>query len=217
MELDKVIKNLKPDSIIGSGKEITAYKNSNQVIKIFHKDRLSGLNLINFDGLKRLTTLNLNCFNNPKELIYKDNELVGYTEEYIEDTEINIEALKKNLDLLHEDIITLSNNGLIIGDIQYNYLSNNNTFKFTDMTSYSYINVDKIKSDTGKKFMLEKIYKDNINTINIFLIGLLEYGAYKKGEHYELTKTNKAVMFNNEYCQDIFYGDYLKQRNHKKR
>ena len=217
MELDKVIKNLKPDSIIGSGKEITAYKNNNQVIKIFHKDRLSGLNLINFDGLKRLTTLNLNCFNNPKELIYKDNELVGYTEEYIEDTEINIEVLKKNLDLLHEDIITLSNNGLIIGDIQYNYLSNNNTFKFTDMTSYSYINVDKIKSDTGKKFMLEKIYKDNINIINIFLIGLLEYGAYKKGEHYELTKTNKAVMFNNEYCQDIFYGDYLKQRNHKTR
>ena len=212
MEYIKIIKDLQKENIIGTGKEITAYKIDNQVIKIFHKDRLSSLKLIKQDGLKKLTTLTLNCFNKPNELIYNKDKIVGYTENYIKDDYLNLEFLKDNLDQLHEDMITLSNNGFTISDIQYNYLSNDSTFKFIDMTSYEYIDIDRIKSNVGKKIILDKIYKDNIRTMNIFLIGLFEYNAYRKGEHYELTKTNKAVMFNNEYCHDRFYGEYLKQK-----
>ncbi|MBR3161646.1 MAG: hypothetical protein IKF19_02830 [Bacilli bacterium] len=212
MYYNQIIKHLHKENIIGKGKEITAYKVKNQVIKEFHKNRLSPLKLINQEGLKKLTTLDLKCFNNPKELIYDKDIIVGYTEDYIKDDYLNIEFLKDNLDLLYEDIITLSNNGFIINDIQYNYLSNDNTFKFIDMTSYEYIDIDKIKSNTGKKFILDKINKDNIRTINTFLIGFFEYNAYRKGEHFELTKTNKAVMFNNKYCHDKFYGEHLKQK-----
>ncbi len=185
MEYNNIYNQLEEENTIGIGKEVTAYKINNRVIKIFHKDRKSNLNLINIDGLIKLTTLNLHCFNNPKELIYDNNKVVGYVEDYIEDNYLNIELLKNNLDLLYEDIISLSNNGLIISDIQYNYLSNNKDFKFNDMTSYGYLNLDKIKSEFGKKVMSDKIYKENINTINIFLIGLFEFNAYHKGEHYE--------------------------------
>lgn len=214
----KDIKNiLNNNYYLDVGKEVEVYRINDIVIKIFHKDRKSGLELISENGLKKLTKLKLNCFNSPKELIYDNNRIVGYIEEYIEDNYLNLELLKNNLDLLYEDILTLSNNGFIINDLQYNYLSNNNTFKFIDMTSYKYINIDNIKSDTAKEFMLNKILKDNIKTINIFLIGLLEYNAYRKDSEYELTKTNKAVMFNMEKCKDIYYGEYLKKQNSKTR
>ena len=173
--------------------------------------------MISPQGLIKLTKLQLNCFNNPQELIYDNNQVVGYIEDYIEDKDLNLEILKEYLDLLHEDIITLSKNGIIIGDIQYNYLSNKNEFKLNDMTSYKYINIDKIKNESNKEFMIEKIYQDNINTINIFLIGILKYGAYRKGKQYELTKTNQAVMFNLKNCKGIFYGDYLKKNNSKRK
>ena len=214
----KDIKNIiNKNNYINAGKEVEVYKVNDNVIKIFHKDRKSGLEFISEDGLKKLTKLKLNCFNNPKELIYDNDKIVGYTEDYIEDNYLNIELLRNNLDLLYEDILTLSNNGFIINDLQYNYLSNNNTFKFIDMTSYKYINVDNIKSEVGKNFMLDKILKDNINTVNIVLIGLLDLGAYRKNSEYELTKTNKAVMFNRENCKDIYYGDYLKQKSKTRR
>ena len=214
----KDIKNIiNKNNYINAGKEVEVYKVNDNVIKIFHKDRKSGLEFISEDGLKKLTKLKLNCFNNPKELIYDNDKIVGYTEDYIEDNYLNIELLRNNLDLLYEDILTLSNNGFIINDLQYNYLSNNNTFKFIDMTSYKYINVDNIKSEVGKNFMLDKILKDNINTVNIVLIGLLDLGAYRKNSEYELTKTNKAVMFNRENCKDIYYGEYLKKQNSKTR
>ena len=214
----KDIKNiLNNNNYLGAGKEVEAYKINDIVIKIFHKDRKSGLELISENGLKKLTKLKFNCFNSPKELIYENNRIVGYIEEYIEDNYLNLELLKNNLDLLYEDVVNLSKNGFIINDLQYNYLSNNNTFKFIDMTSYKYINVDNIKSEVGKNFMLDKILKDNINTVNILLIGLIDLGAYRKNNEYELTKTNKAVMFNRENCKDIYYGDYLKQKSKTRR
>ena len=217
MEYKDIKNKINKNNYINAGKEVEVYKVNDNVIKIFHKDRKSGLEFISEDGLKKLTKLKLNCFNNPKELIYDNDKIVGYTEDYIEDNYLNIELLKNNLDLLYEDILTLSQNGFIINDLQYNYLSNNNTFKFIDMTSYNYINVDNIKSEVGKEFMLDKILKDNINTVNIVLIGLIDLGAYRKNREYELTKTNKAVMFNMENCKDIYYGEYLKKQNSKTR
>ncbi|MEE3342850.1 MAG: hypothetical protein VZS44_02030 [Bacilli bacterium] len=217
MEYNSIKNKLTKENIIGEGKEIVSYKIDNNIIKIFHKDRKSGLDIISREGLEKLTRLNLNCFNTPKELIYENGQVVGYIEDYIEDNFLNKELLKDNLDLLYEDIITLSENGFIINDIQYNYLSNNKTFKFIDMTSYNYFNINNIKSEIGKETIKKKIINDNINTINIFLIGLFEYDAFHKGEHFELTKTNKAVMFNLEKCNNIYYGEYLKQNNNRGR
>ena len=217
MEYKEIKNYLNNNNYLSSGKEVEVYKINNKVVKIFHKERKSDLERISAEGLERLTRLKLHCFNTPQVIIYDNNKVVGYTEDYIEDNYLNKELLRNNLELLYEDIINLSKNGFIINDIQYNYLSNNKDFKFIDMTSYNYYNIDNIRSEIGKKTILKKILNDNINTINIFLIGLLEYDAYHKGEHYELTKTNKAVVFNLENCKNLYYGEYIKQQNKNKK
>ena len=51
--------------------------------------------------------------------------------------------------------------------------------------------------------------------LNNFLIGLLMFDAFKKGEHNEYTKIYLANQYRLENCNDIFYGDFIKDENHK--
>ena len=51
--------------------------------------------------------------------------------------------------------------------------------------------------------------------MNNFLIGLLNFDAFKKGEHNEYTKIYLANEYRLENCNGIFYGDFIKESNNK--
>ena len=46
--------------------------------------------------------------------------------------------------------------------------------------------------------------------MNNFLIGLLEFDAFHKGEANEYTKIYLANEYRAKNCGDSFYGDYVK-------
>lgn len=198
---DKYINN---DNFIKSGKEGNTYKVFDQVIKIFHKERQSPLPRISDEGLNQLIKLSLKCFNNPIETLTDEGCIIGTVENFLEEEELTVEHIAASLDDLHEDIKTLSQYGFIIEDLFYNYMSSNGKLKFFDMTSYQYIN-------TNVPFLLERIYKKNLDTINTFLTGYLMFGAFRKGQTNEYTKIYQATTYNKEHLKDKFFGDYVKQ------
>ena len=204
IEYSNIDRYLTKNNFLDEGKEVSVYRLDDKVIKIFHSERLSPIEKISCEGLEKLITLNLKSFNNPKELIYKDGEIVGYTEEYIEENKFSPNSLLNSLDDIYNDIMLLSRNGFVIQDLYYNYISNEKKFKFIDMTSYKYYK-------TNNEFLLNKILRDNINTVNIFIIGILYFDAFRKGSKNERTKILEAVMFNEEKCKDVFCGDYIRK------
>ena len=197
------IKNIKLDKKIGEGKESICYDYGDKVIKIFKENRTSPFKRISDEGLIKLSTLDLKHFNKPIDIIYDNENVIGYTEEKlkIEDVNnINLEVLEE----IKEDIINLSYNGFKIEDIFYNYTTSNN-FKFYDLTSFVYVN-------STKKELHDMYYKKNMMTINTFLVGFLMYDAYRHGSKYEIKKTYKATEFISENLGNEYYGDYLKNR-----
>ena len=84
-------------NMIGRGKEVTVYRYNDKVIKIFHLKRLSDFKRISNEGLIKLTELNLNVFNKPLDLIYENQQIVGYTERYLEEEEVNVGLIMKKL------------------------------------------------------------------------------------------------------------------------
>ena len=46
--------------------------------------------------------------------------------------------------------------------------------------------------------------------MNNFLIGLIEFDAFRKGEVYEYTKIYLANEYRMNNCGDMFYGDFIK-------
>ena len=204
IEYSNIDKYLTKNNFLDEGEEVSVYRLNDKVIKIFHLERVSSIEKISCEGLEKLITLNLKCFNNPQELIYKDGEIVGYTEEYIEEDSFSPNSLLNSLDDIYNDITLLSRNGFVIQDLYYNYVSNEKKFKFIDMTSYKYYK-------TNNEFLLNKILRDNINTVNIFIIGILYFDAFRKGAKNERTKILEAVMFNEEKCKDVFCGDYIRK------
>ena len=204
IEYSNIDKYLTKNNFLDEGEEVSVYRLNDKVIKIFHLERLSSIEKISCEGLEKLITLNLKCFNNPQELICEDGEIVGYTEEYIEEDSFSPNSLLNSLDDIYNDITLLSRNGFVIQDLYYNYVSNEKKFKFIDMTSYKYYK-------TNNEFLLNKILRDNINTVNIFIIGILYFDAFRKGAKNERTKILEAVMFNEEKCKDVFCGDYIRK------
>lgn len=192
---------------IGSGKEVDVYRYDSKVIKIFHKDRKSPIKRISDIGLEKLTTLDLDNFNTPIDLIILDGTIIGYTEKYLEEDKIDFSKI--NFSGIKDDIYTLSQNGFCLDDIYYNYIFTSNGFYFNDMTSYTYIN-------TNEEFLKNRFYKKNMNIINRFFIGLIEFSAFRKGGSNEYTKMYLANMYFLKYCSDTYYGDiYSQNKFHK--
>lgn len=194
---DDIKDYLTDNSFIESGKEASAYRLGNQVIKIFHDKRKSSLDRISDQGLIELCNLKLNTFNTPNNLII-NNGICGTCEDMI--IEEDLDKDKIPFSKIKEDLITLSENGFTIDDLYYNYMGSNDGIKFYDLTSYKYIKTD-------NEFIKNKILKDNIRTMNIFLAGLLNFGAFQKGSTNEKLKIYQAYEFQKEYCGDEFYGD----------
>jgi len=190
----------------GEGKEVSVYYYGDKVIKIFHNHRKTPIPRIKDEGLIKLTELSLNCFNTPIDIIYDNGNIVGYTEKYIEEKEINPDNI--NFNLIKEDLYTLSQNGFSIQDLFYNYIFADDNLYFNDMTSYEYLKTD-------VEFLKKRILDHNILVMNNFLIGLLLFEAFRKGQSNEYTKIYLANEYRLQNCEDMFYGDYLKSENNK--
>ena len=188
---------------ISIGNEVTIYKYiDDKVLKIFNDDSKSALGRLNEEGIIRLSELDLKTFNKPQDIIFEGLNIRGYTENYLKETELD----KNKIDFkaIKEDVKLLSENGFRIGNISYNYIPTNDGFYFTDLTCLSYSQVVNSK--------LKDMYcKQNIDTINKFLIGLLEFNRYRKDE---LTKVNQYCIDNHI---DGFYGDYLDENKELKK
>jgi len=203
---DEISKYIYDSNKVGAGKEVSVYYFFDKVIKIFYTNRKTTIKRISDEGLIKLTELNLNCFNTPIDIIYDGERIVGYTENYLEEKEINFSNI--NFDLIKEDLYTLSENGFCIEDLFYNYIFTEDKLVFNDLTCYSYLKTD-------VDFLKKQNLKKNTIIMNNFLIGLLLFDAFRKGEKSEYTKIYLANEYRLENCGDMFYGDFLKQENHK--
>ena len=197
---------INPENILSSGKEVSVYYYGEKVIKIFHKDRKTPIKRISDEGLITLSQLSLNCFNTPVDVIMENDKIVGYTENYLLEEEFKPDSISF-LDI-KEDLITLSDNGFCIEDLFYNYIFSSGKLWFTDLTCYQYI-------PTNVDFLKQRFLQKNIDTMNTFLIGLLLFDAFKKGEKAEYTKIYKANEYRNQFCGNSFYGDSIEQRKTK--
>lgn len=207
IQYNNLINYISNDNIIGSGREVTVYNYNDKVIKIFHSERKSQIERISDDGLKKLSTLDLTYFNKPMDIIYKDDEIVGYTERKLIEEELNLDNI--DFDGIKNDVITLSENGFTIQDLYYNSIFSDNNLYFTDLTSYKYI-------DTKEPFLKNFILKSNIKEINIFLIGLIHFDAFKIKGTNEYTKIYLANEYRLNNIKDEFYGDTVEIINRKK-
>ena len=203
---EDISKYINTENKIGEGKEVNVYRVGDEVIKIFHEMRKTPIKRINDEGLERLSELSLNCFITPNNLIILDGKIIGYTEKYLEEKEINFDNI--DYDLIKEDIYTLSENGFTIEDLFYNYIFTDGRLYFNDLTSYNYIK-------TEVEFLKKQFLVKNTIIMNNFLIGLTLFDAFRKGENNEYTRIYLANNYRLEHCSDIFYGDYLKNENNK--
>ena len=203
MELVEIEEFIKETNLLGQGSEVSVYNYGDQVIKIFHKDRKTAIERISNEGLVKLTTLNLTTFNTPTDIIYDNGQIVGYIERKLKDEELDLSKI--DYEKLHEDIITLSNNGYRLQDFYYNYMISDDNFYFTDLTCFMY-------QDVKVDFLKQKFYKENIKEINRFLVGLHEFNAYRKGEEPSITRTYliNEYISNNRIVE--YYGDRLKEK-----
>lgn len=88
----------------------------------------------------------------------------------------------------------------------YNSIFSDNNLYFTDLTSYKYI-------DTKEPFLKNFILKNNIKEINIFLIGLIHFDAFKTKGTNEYTKIYLANEYRLNNLKDEFYGDTIEKIN----
>ena len=142
--------SLSSQNFIGSGKEGMVYLIDDQIIKIFHENRMSGLDRISDEGLIQLCNLKLETFNVPNNLVV-DDKICGTIEDVIMDEELD--ESKIDFAKIKDDLITLSENGFTINDLFYNYMGVDDGIRFYDLTSYKYIKTD-------NEFMKNKILKD---------------------------------------------------------
>ena len=202
----EISKYINDENKIGEGKEVNVYRYNDEVIKIFHQERKTSIKKISDQGLEKLSELSLNCFITPNNLIIINGAIIGYTEYYLEEKEINFDNI--NYDLIKEDICILSENGFTIEDLFYNYIFTSDKLYFNDLTSYGYIKTD-------VEFLKKQFLTRNMVVMNNFLIGLTLFDAFRKGEANEYTKMYLANEYRLEHCSDTYYGDYLKNESNK--
>lgn len=120
MTYDSIKSFISEENVIGRGKEVTVYRYHDKVIKIFHLKRLSDFKRISNEGLIKLTELDLKVFNKPIDIIYEEQQIVGYTEKYLEEEDVDVEVI--DYEKIKEDLLCLSLQGFYLNDIFYNYI-----------------------------------------------------------------------------------------------
>lgn len=172
--------NMKKDKKIGEGQEVDAYVVGDQVVKFYKpyckKTRLS-LNAI--ERLKKISTSRILL--PTTSMLDKKRNLRGYKMDYVENLGeesfllLPKEERKEELKKLKEDVLNLSDNGVILEDLhQLNAVYNNGIY-FIDPGSYKFV-----KDDTLTENDKIQCYGINIDRINEFLISSLSHFSLVK-------------------------------------
>ena len=172
--------NMKKDKKIGEGQEVDAYVVGDQVVKFYKpyckKTRLS-LNAI--ERLKKISTSRILL--PTASMLDKKRNLRGYKMDYVENLGedsfllLPSEKRKEELKKLKEDVLNLSDNGVILEDLhQLNTVYNNGIY-FIDPGSYKFV-----KDDTLTENDKIQCYGINIDRINEFLISSLSHFSLVK-------------------------------------
>lgn len=172
--------NMKKDKKIGEGQEVDAYVVGDQVVKFYKpyckKTRLS-LNAI--ERLKKISTSRILL--PTASMLDKKRNLRGYKMDYVENLGedsfllLPSEKRKEELKKLKEDVLNLSDNGVILEDLHQLNTVYNNVIYFIDPGSYKFV-----KDDTLTENDKIQCYGINIDRINEFLISSLSHFSLVK-------------------------------------
>ncbi len=181
---------------LDEGNESTVYEYYNVVLKIYkkfcNKDRLTKEEV---EFLRRIRTKRILL---PANIIYdQDHSFIGYTLKQILSYSLKsicrmkVKNLKKELELIREDIRILSENGISLEDFHYDNLLFDGNIYLIDPGNYKVVE--------GTK---EEIYKENIKLFNTFFLRDILFRIIR------LTKAQKANL---EILTDSegFVGDII--------
>lgn len=211
------INNLNLLSNIGS--EVVVYNDSDTVYKIYKEDYK--LEHKDPEDIKFLSDIVTKRILMPKGLIVKDNQVIGYTMQYISGKknilDITIEELLKELEIIEEDIEILSNCKVRLIDINRNNCVFNGCLYLVDPGNY-YINdlsdLYNYLFDLGYS-NLDIIRQWNYDKVNKLLHELL----FMKNQNVDLYMLRKIIEFFNKVKEDkgLLYDYYIydKYFNHK--
>lgn len=152
------------EDFIGEGNESIVYKYYDIVLKIYkkfvRKDRLTEeeVNYLRYLVTKRILL--------PKDSIYDEDDIFSgysllYEESYSKDNikKMKVRDLKKELELIREDIELLSSRNISLEDFTYDNLIYNGSLYITDPGSFKLLGG-----------FNTKIYKENIRIFNYFFV-----------------------------------------------
>ena len=177
---------------LGEGNEGTVYIWKDKAIKIYKPfcstDRLSEDEAL---LLSRIPTKRILL---PIDLVYDENhKFIGYTTKFIQNRnkdvikKLYIGDIKKELELIKEDIFLLSDNNVSLEDFRYDNFAFDDGFYMIDPGTYKVVDYDK-----------RLVYLENIKVYNEFFL---------KDILYRLVKLNKKEKNNLEVLIDS--SDYI--------
>lgn len=196
LELDEDFLN---STYIDEGMESEVFRYGKEVLKIYKgycfKERLSEEDAIILSGIKTKRFLM------PNKMIYnaENHMFVGYTLPFIYKynssiiSQLTMNHLLNEFDVLSNDVILLSNYGIDIEDLHIGNLLYNGAFFIGDPGSFT------IEKDTS----INNIYRDNIIKLNRFLIDevLKKIGITFK----------KRIEFNEKFDDFYYLGDQMRE------
>ena len=197
-----------------SGREGDIFKYSNLAIKMLKRPVYQHME----DGYDYLMNLSTKRFILMKDKIYRDNHMIGYTMEYIDDKKKPIDGMPMStliseLAKIKEDLEMFKKNGVYIVDVHGNNIMYNNGLHIIDTASYMPISVyTELKDDSiTEQEQKDRIYQENLYQINA---GMAEFLSNRLSENFTQTEKNdfKQKLYQDllEGGQRIYIGDYLK-------
>lgn len=158
---DKLLEFLNKNYVmeLGSGSQGVCYlnKRNKRVYKIFHQffDFCLDDFLVNYsyDEIMRFKDIDNNSFVFPDDVIYVNDEIVGYITDYVDSKSLyefnplflNLDNFSKDVGVVSEDIRRISELGVMTFDVMYNVLYGKKGIKVIDTLDYSYSSLDSEK------------------------------------------------------------------------
>ena len=137
--------------ILGHGHQGTVFKNGDHATKVFN---LHNIRPTDSDGKVtiRISSLNLEAFVRPYNLNFKDGKLVSFDMDLLhlekdkKIVDMDIEDVLDSLSIIREDAKTLSENGILIRDLQrHNIGVSKDRIKVYDFSDYEISSVENLK------------------------------------------------------------------------
>jgi len=137
--------------ILGHGHQGTVFKNGNHATKVFN---LHNIRPTDSDGKVtiRISSLNLDAFVRPYNLNFKDGKLISFDMDLLhlekdkKIVDMDIEDVIESLSIIRKDTDTLSENGILIKDLQrHNIGVSKNKIKVYDFSDYEITDIENLK------------------------------------------------------------------------